>query len=982
MISIDDHQPPDPSSYDNRNHQQQVPHDLEIDRGENSPASVSDIDLLKPTDDSLDDTNNRLPNFSIRDYVFSSRCKDITCNWPFSSESLQLCLDSGVKNFLPPFQSLDSVRSNSFVISNEETVSGFDGKSKVDQLVSQRRVEENLAQKKPKKSHTSSSQPTTKKCKFTMKSNSGIEPLESFTPNNFILSETMASKVCPVCKTFSSSSNTTLNAHIDGCLFEESSMNWTANSKIIVKHRIKPRKTRLMVDIYKTAPRCTVEELDRRNGTSWANNSSFPDQEFEVQEEEEEKEKPQEPKTFIPEVVDHEGTVYIDTNGTKVRILSMPKVGTLDGHEALPKVGKVSKIVMEKKKKKAYVQKRCLKFMKLSPNSKKLSSLKTHHGASEARSGQEEKDGIERSCKKVDRGEKPVKHKQMDDLAITRPPWACSKRTVLAKMFNGKNGKNGVTNELLVESDKSSDRTSSSRRNKKARTQLSNVSKCSYLKTNLPSKTREQNSVTKFNLKRKFPAVKESQENARSSQDSLKQKPRMEEEEEEDTSKNSSFDMVTVPEVHKKNLVTSKSSDMDSLETARTEIPSHSNHVRGSFMGLKNPILDDEFLKIVSQPDKFDSRESMENIMIGHNIEDEIHDIEKQENYFEEVDPIPIPGPPGSFLPPSPGGDMVSNELQDNSSLTTTSRVQSNEHQSHHNHDIINRDFEFMSESPISTISNPSFTKKDPTLSAFQNDQPCCCSKKESVFLKNVASYPQEPVVLKRPSSMNLMSELFSRTTLPPPSETVKSPRDCESPVNNPSTPVLRLMGKNLTVVKTDDEQYRPQMSHRQLHNIKNDQNSFLYGYPTQHPIMFNNHIENGSKPQHFNVHPPNNSRNLADSSHIHAFDTMFTSTRNGFVAPADYRRLDTVVACDRNKEMINIDDSYENEADDSYTAGVSPVFHNGTFQTSSPLDRNLGRGGCNQTGSSSILHPNSFGTQSAFIPNIRSTSYYPRSFS
>ena len=59
MISIDDHPPPpDPSS-----------HDLKINNGDQKASVsvlVSDINLLKSTDPTLDDTNNPLPNFSIR----------------------------------------------------------------------------------------------------------------------------------------------------------------------------------------------------------------------------------------------------------------------------------------------------------------------------------------------------------------------------------------------------------------------------------------------------------------------------------------------------------------------------------------------------------------------------------------------------------------------------------------------------------------------------------------------------------------------------------------------------------------------------------------------------------------------------------------------------------------------------------------------------------------------------------------------------
>ncbi|KAI3703122.1 hypothetical protein L6452_28878 [Arctium lappa] len=1012
MISIDDHPPPDPSSSDHQNHHQQkvVSYDLKINNGEKAPAGVSDIDLLKPTDAILDDTNNNpLPNFSIRDYVFGSRCKDISCNWPFSHENLQLCLQYGVKNLLPPFQSLDLInnpsRSRCGVenrLPDEEIVTSSDGK-----LMGSIEFESHL-EKDLKKSHPASSEKTlnttnrttVKKHKLFMKLNSGVEPVEEVTPNNFIVSETMlASKVCPVCKTFSSSSNTTLNAHIDRCLSEESSMKWTTNSKIIVKHRIKPRKTRFMVDIYKTAPCCTVEELDRRNGTSWATNSNFPDQELEFQAEEKKEE-----VTFAPEVNDHEGSVYIDTNGTKVRILSMPKVGTLDDHEArkLQKGGKESKITTEKKKKKAYKQKNRHKIFKLSANSKKFCSLKPHHPVSEAIGGQEEDVAIEERRDK-DASENPMKarvHKQMDDLAITRPPWACSKRTdltkkrksaMLTKPKEGSPLQDSYENPLGIRS---------------------KGGKFSSLKDNPSSASQERDAGSKLNLKRKFSALKKSRVDCLPteinavtgpSQDSSKQKSQTD----EDTIKKLSFEIVNVLEINTKKSITSKSSNGYSsedleisfvdpqldVESARTDqAPSHSD-VQGSFMSLRNSF-DDEFSKMVSRLDnKFD----IKNIMIGHNPEDCTNDTEKQDNYFQEVDPIPIPGPPGSFLPPSPGGDMVSEELQANSSLTTTSRFHSSEDQYHH--DTFDKDS--MLDSPISTVSSSSlarssairsddklsvgfaslqetslrytgvhdvvdqksssvkasnsrsidaiFAEKCPTTSGFQNEQPCVCSR------KNGPSYHQESAFEsnRKPELFSLINHPKLPPSLPPPPpEPVKSPgdasvklpfyRDCESAVS-PSTPVLRLMGKNLTVVKMDDDDHVPSSQQfirpphqQQLHNIQNnDYTCFLYGYPSDdhHRVIFN-HNQNGFNPRHFNVYPPKKSRNLADLRPI--------------MAPTDCHRLDI----DHNehdypwkaaKEVIVIDDSSENEADDRMLQEHMRrnELHDGRWGSSSMLQSN-----------------------------------------
>lgn len=176
-----------------------------------------------------------------------------------------------------------------------------------------------------------------------------------------------------------------------------------------------------------------------------------------------------------------------------------------------------------------------------------------------------------------------------------------------------------------------------------------------------------------------------------------------------------------------------------------------------------------------------------------------------QGNSFPEVDPIPIPGPPGSFLP-SPR-DMGSEDFQGNSSLTT-SRVQSSPDQ----HDVVDGD---SSDSPISatsTISNSTagrsdFKYSEPSLVGpyavqdkirsgltaasfepsvqhtgavpqssstgmekttfdgenfkldkiaiekgsltFKNDQPCCCQKKER-FSQGVALNNQESQLLRR----------------------------------------------------------------------------------------------------------------------------------------------------------------------------------------------------------------------------------------
>lgn len=241
----------------------------------------------------------------------------------------------------------------------------------------------------PHKSTESTTRTSGKKCRLIVKfssqsDRSSTEDVASICTN---ISETMASKTCPVCKTFSSSSNTTLNAHIDQCLSMESTPKWTVDSKL-TRHRIKPRKTRLMVDIYSTAPHCTLEDLDRRNGSSWASSvSSFPAHQYqdieksEMPAAEDKKQKVLAVHHDNNTVVDV-GPVYIDSNGTKLRILSKfnedaPSVSKVLEHlrpRKPLKGGKESKFLSTKKKK--CRASKYHKYLKLASQGKKLLSSK------------------------------------------------------------------------------------------------------------------------------------------------------------------------------------------------------------------------------------------------------------------------------------------------------------------------------------------------------------------------------------------------------------------------------------------------------------------------------------------------------------------------------------------------------------------------------------------------------------------------------
>ncbi|CAI9088105.1 OLC1v1022348C1 [Oldenlandia corymbosa var. corymbosa] len=461
------------------------------------------------------------PKFSIRDYVFNTRSKDIENNWPFSEENLQLCLKHGLKDLLPPFQSPHSVRKPSSLCNSkthnqndhgvlvdyshnnhagcsnqniavgdcsQTNPKGFQSEggskefpstiitsqtcSEITSVPTNRSPEfgtdnfQELSPPRAKKTGVvSKSQVQVKKCRLVVKLGNNSSNLTT-KEDGLMVSEVAAmasSKVCPVCKTFSSSSNTTLNAHIDQCLSGESTATKCSLDAKVIKHKIKPRKIKSMVDIYATALHCTLEELDRRNGTNWANTkSSLPAQENEAGSSTADQKKKQarwlsSPANSLEENPPDEGAVYIDANGTKVRILSKPADPSLvlkavDGDKVPPKKfvnrDKVSKFLLSKKKKQNQVQKR----HKLVKHGKMSSTFRPHLTSSKIndnhdRNSSREENLEEEAC--------ITRHfKSPTEVEFNRRPdvvcgWVCSKRTGLTKRSNGRDER-----DLVVETDR------------------------------------------------------------------------------------------------------------------------------------------------------------------------------------------------------------------------------------------------------------------------------------------------------------------------------------------------------------------------------------------------------------------------------------------------------------------------------------------------------------------------------------------------
>ncbi|ONM16778.1 hapless 8 [Zea mays] len=259
----------------------------------------------------------------------------------------------------------------------------------------------------------------------------------------------MASKTCPVCKVFASTSNTTLNAHIDQCLSVES--NTELVETVLVKPKVKPRKKRLMVDIYKTALPYTLEDLDRRNCTNWAVELAMSPVSKEVCTE-----------NGSPEVVsfdrrddEREGDVYVDSNGIKIRILSkcndVPLVLKDDlGSSKVAKHGTGKGILMSKK----MLKSKLLKNKKLKMHGKKYN--KTSHLNSQVQA--DPHDDINEETSEEERNAWNPSESTSNCGSRTMQQWVCSKRSDINKKLSKNHS--GKTFDKVAPGAQKSDRSS------------------------------------------------------------------------------------------------------------------------------------------------------------------------------------------------------------------------------------------------------------------------------------------------------------------------------------------------------------------------------------------------------------------------------------------------------------------------------------------------------------------------------------------
>lgn len=297
-----------------------------------------------------------------RDYAYSNRKNNIKNSWPFSTKSLHICSTHGVTDPLPPFQTTASSSPGKQIVSHVHHQTIAETSKGVCSLI-KNGVFTSTSVSKSKVEIVVANNKSNKKC--------GRGMVKSKEDGSGVLVTTASeSKTCPICKAFSSASNTTLNAHIDQCLSVDSAVPLVSskpnkpkvtsvdsaappvsnkpnkarvtsvdsavqpvsskpskprvNQCVSVdsavplvsskpsKLRGKPQmKIKTLVDIY--AKRCTLEDLDKRNGTQWASVLSCTNRVAADKSDVSKKRK------ASPVGV---GPVYIDAKGQKLRILT------------------------------------------------------------------------------------------------------------------------------------------------------------------------------------------------------------------------------------------------------------------------------------------------------------------------------------------------------------------------------------------------------------------------------------------------------------------------------------------------------------------------------------------------------------------------------------------------------------------------------------------------------------------------------------
>ncbi|CAH2069772.1 unnamed protein product [Thlaspi arvense] len=758
----------------------------------NNPSSSSSF--LHLTNSSHELGQSHLSSFSIRDYAFSHRTKNINESWPFSSTSLHLCLKHGLSDPLPPIQPLGSVIIPTVTTPPLQTtnithiVEAISSKGKLEKLGSNHTLAEtkqgfeNGLLASGSKSETQvaiANKNQRKKCGLIVKPGACVDSGSK--------EDLMALRTCPICKTFSSASNTTLNAHIDQCLSVDSEQQQQPQpiSKAS-KPRNKPRlKVKSMIDIYATAKACTLEDLDRRNGTKWAVVSSYSNG---VVSDDKPEVSNKGKKRIVSRVRIEDdddagiGPVYIDDKGQKLRIIS-------EVHEKASDPSREKEDVSEKKSssegkgsyksfRKRLGGKKYHKHCKLVvPQNKKLTVRKGNVSEipKHRRGYSEEGRGIER----LETSSGPVQRRIFNQRMLTKRLLSRNENKKEREVCDQPSYENvhSLSSDRLVLRGPSQASTDLSETvSSPLNSQNSSWRTCgeSQIFGKSWGFSRRKRSFGADPLRCSVPVDKVFASKGKGIMKLKKARLDFSESEDEDEDEDSGrwesemtqereladYDDWDENEETDKVLLSSSPSDSD-------EDNDHESYKGEDDMLDKTDDADAEFESMMYEKTGCETAE--------------------RGSSFMEVDPIPIPGPPGSFLqsPWDMGTDATEN--LGNSSVITSQVQSSQDHL-----DLTDRN---SSESPVSAISNfaapetfslHNIITTDKRPSRFRdNDQPCCCQRKEIAFEDTTFGQPAAPHMNQQ--DLNLLSK--SVPVVP-----------------SSSNPVLRLMGKDLMVINQREE--------------------------------------------------------------------------------------------------------------------------------------------------------------------------------
>ncbi|XP_018475870.2 uncharacterized protein LOC108847179 isoform X2 [Raphanus sativus] len=804
-------------------------------------SSPSTSSLLHLTTSSSSDElgQTHLQNFSIRDYAYSNRKNKIKNNWPFSPKSLKLCSAHGLTDPLPPFETTASSSSGKQIVSHVHRGSDFaklgvKGGCSQSRIIIKNGFDRSASVSKSKvetivvAGTSNNNNKNNKKCGRGGLMVKSKEDTCGGGGGGLVMTTT----TCPICKTFSSASNTTLNAHIDQCLSADSELPPVITTKPN-KPRAKPgMKVKTMVDIYASAKGCTLEDLDKRNGTTWASVLSHTNQVVADKSEVLSKKRKASPVGV--------GPVYIDDKGQKLRILTefrekKTSSTTTQLREQYNEDGSKESSRSSRKARGGKKQYKYLKLTNLKASSTSEinecqrvfsgegSSTSHHRRIYNRRMLSKQKKLNEKEHKLYTLWDQPSEEEDEDD----DDEWSGGERLVLRGTDSSPWNKQKLRNKTMFGSKKEEESLARAHLDTiQFKKRLASIQEDKYP----PRKNVRELSPPATSMKNlSAPFVKNGWRRL-SLPVELKQ-ARLDSSEEEEESGKWESEMTQELQLSDDDDDDEESSDEeDEDDDDDNNNNNNNNNKRANVLDKSNDATTPSNETIPSERAMcYYSEEVDEMIYEQTTYEEDVRfgsEVRGKGSLFVEVDTIPIPGPPGSFLP-SPR-DMCYDENLGNSSVIT-SQIQSFDRNSSES-PVSNGRLSFCVPSHHQTITEAEKialdkTELPPRLRSNDHEScTCCCQRKERIS-EGIALNHQASHLLQRraaaaytSTAMNLTKSSPTRLDTNHPFE--KSPYMIQQELDlhqskfsnravvvPPSpNPVLRLMGKDLLVMNQVEE--------------------------------------------------------------------------------------------------------------------------------------------------------------------------------